>query len=273
MKKTLLGAVSAVALLGAASLALAQTPPQVSAIGPTDLFQDVVGGYGQVQSWFVNALTLANYAATQPGNNPENAIVGGDFSTNLFQDGTSVGSVAGTITYVADQWAAWGGTTTVITGTQQADAPAGYLDSLRINKASGTGGTVPACVVQEIPSANSYRFQGQTAEFDFHAKAGAGFSSATSALAVSIVYGTGTDVDRPDQRGQQPRGADHDGMAALYRGGADPRDRDRNRSRDLLHPGRQRRLDRLVRVHRRAVGAEYRADQRGRHGRRGAAGQ
>jgi hypothetical protein len=147
-------------------------------------------------SCFATSATLSAYGQSIAGGNAENALIGGDFGTNLFQDGTSVGSVSTTITYVADQWAAWGGSTTVITGTQQtgaADIPVSYAASLRINKASGTGGTIPACVLQEISSADSTKFQSQTAEFDFHVKAGAGFSAAGSALNVSIVYGTGTD--------------------------------------------------------------------------------
>jgi hypothetical protein len=178
-------------------LALAQVypPPQVTSIGPTDLFQDVVGGAAVTGNVYANALQVGTYGQTLAGGNPENILVGGDMGTNLFQDGASVGSITTTITYTADQWAAWSGAATTLTVTQQTgatDITAGFTASLRVNKGSGAG-VVPACILQEVLSADSVRFQGTTAEFDFHAKAGPNFSAASSNLNVSIVYGTGTD--------------------------------------------------------------------------------
>ena len=187
-------AAASIALLASFGLASGQPiVPQVQSIGPTDLFQDVVGGQAQMGNTYAPALMLGAYSQSLSGGNSENTIVGGDFGINLFQDGTSVASISTTPTYVADQWAAFSGTSTTLTGSQQtgaADITLAYAGSLRIAR-TGTG-VLQSCVAQEIDSANSTRYQGQTAEFDFHALAGAGFSSATSSLSVIIVQGTGT---------------------------------------------------------------------------------
>jgi hypothetical protein len=132
-------------------LALAQVypPPQVTSIGPADLFQDVVGGSAVTGNVYANALQVGTYGQTLPGGNPENVLVGGDMGTNLFQDGASVGSITTTITYTADQWAAWSGAATTLTVTQQTgatDITAGFTASLRVNKGSGAG-VIPACIL------------------------------------------------------------------------------------------------------------------------------
>lgn len=60
MKKIIL-ALSAFAFIGVASLAIAQTVivPQVLNVGPTDLFQDVVGGQPQSNSKYATAAQIA----------------------------------------------------------------------------------------------------------------------------------------------------------------------------------------------------------------------
>jgi hypothetical protein len=202
MKNLFRSTLGAVAIAGLfASAALAQTSPannqptapQVQSINPGDLFQDVPNGFPSAQSQYAPASLLGNYSASLAGNNPTNDLIGGDFSSNLFQDGTSVGSITTSATYVADQWAAFSGTSTTLTGAQEtaaADIPAGFNASLRITR-SGAG-ILQSCVAQIIPYDNVIRYQGQTAEFDFHALAGSGFSSASSQLQVLVVTGTGT---------------------------------------------------------------------------------
>ena len=182
-------------LLLVAGTASAQTYPipQLPSVGSGDLFQDVQNGVPSVPSTYVSATTLGNYAATLPGNNAENTLIGGDFSLNLFQRGTSVVVASpANVTYTADRWFAWGGTNTPVTVSQSTDAPTNFLDSVKINKASGTG-VKQVCFAQEVESANATRYQGLTAELSFHAKAGSGFSAANSNLAVYILTGTGTD--------------------------------------------------------------------------------
>lgn len=186
------------AIVGAGAIALAQTIsiPTVQAIGPTDLFQDVVGGVPVAGNVYASAAQLGNYSATLPGNNAENALVGGDATTNLFQRTTSVAIASpGTLAYTADRWAAWGGTNSPVTVSKQTgatDITSGFGASFRVNKPSGAG-VVQICVGQEIESVNTYRFQGNTAQFVFHAKAGSTFSAASSNLAVYVLTGTTAD--------------------------------------------------------------------------------
>jgi hypothetical protein len=197
MKKTLLGAI-ALGLLGV-GLAVAQTPyvPQVQSIGPTDLFQDVVGGNPQAASYYAPANMLANYAMGQPGNNPENALIGGDASTNLFDYGTTGSSVTTTVTYGGpDRWAYWSGASTAMTVSRDStagDLPTGAKYAFKMARTSGQTGVVQVCKMQEVESVNSYQFAGQTAELDFHAVTGANFSPTNGNIQAYIITGTGTD--------------------------------------------------------------------------------
>lgn len=202
MKKHLIGLVAG--LLAVASMAQAQTVtppgipvPQVQSIGPNDLFPDIVGGQPSAQSYYAPGALIGTYGATLAGGNYDNALIGGDFSTNLFQRGTSVSTAGSTyyVAYGADRWFTWGGTSTPTTMTQQtgaSDIPAGASASYRINKGSLTG-AAQICTSQVVESANAYRFQGQTAEFTFEALAGSTFSAASSNLAVYVSYGTVAD--------------------------------------------------------------------------------
>lgn len=190
--KGLLGGAIAV---GIVALALAQSipVPQVTQINPTDLFHDIPLGQPVAGNVYAPAPLLGNYSATLPGNNSENDLIGGDFGKNLFQDGATVSTIATTPTYVADQWAAFSGTSTTIGGAQEtgaADIPYGYTASLRLTR-SGSG-ILQSCVAQEVSTQDSVRYQGLTAEIDFHALAGSGFSAANDALSVFLVQGTGT---------------------------------------------------------------------------------
>lgn len=198
---------SAIALLAFSNSVIAQTPgspgflppsaPIVPAISPSDLFNDIPLGYPTAGNQYVTATQLGTYPGTLSGGNSENALIGADFTTNLFQNGTSVvlASPAAVAYSAADEWFVWGGTNTPITSSQQTgatDIPSGYGATLRINKASGAG-VVQVCVGQEIRTANAIRFQGQTVEFDLgHIKAGPTFSAANSTLAAYVLTGTGT---------------------------------------------------------------------------------
>jgi hypothetical protein len=176
-----LAGLASAALLAGGYAVVAQMPPII-----------LPNGQPTPQSQYVSGATLMNAAGTQPGNNPANDLIGGDFGTNLFQDGTSVGTITTSATYVADQWFAFSGTSTTIGGAQEtgaADIPAGYTASLRITR-SGSG-VIQSCVGQIIPGSNVARYQGQTMEIDAHALAGAGFSAANSNLTFIQVQGTG----------------------------------------------------------------------------------
>lgn len=198
MKKyTILGA--ACGLLALMAIAGAQTigVPQVQSIGPNDLFQDIVSGVPQAQNQYAPAALLGNYSQTLSGNNPENALIGGDATTNLWQRATSGSSVTTTITYGGpDRWAYWSGTGTAMTVSRSStsgDIPATYQYGFKMARTAAQTGVVQMCMIQEVESVNSYAFSGNTAEIDFHAATGANFSAASANMTVYLITGTGTD--------------------------------------------------------------------------------
>ena len=194
MKKLLAaGAAILIALGGDVAVGQSISVPQVQSIGPSDLFQDIQGGQPRAQSYYATVPLMANLGATYPGNNPTNDIIGGDFGSNLYQDGASVTNISTTVAYVADQWFAFSGTSTALTGAQEtsaADIPTGYSASERISRTGA--GILQSCVGTIIAANNVQRYQGQTAEFDFHALANASFSPASGAVSVILVQGTST---------------------------------------------------------------------------------
>lgn len=140
----------------------------------------------------VNSLRASDRASA--GSAWRNALIGGDFGTNLWQRGTSVGSITTTASYTADRWIAWSGTSTTMSVAQDSTAAEKPGTFTLAAKVARTGaGVVQTCFAQEVESANAQRFAGQTAELDFSAYSGAGFSAASGLLQVYILYGTGTD--------------------------------------------------------------------------------
>lgn len=122
-----------------------------------------------------------------------NALIGGDFGTNLWQRGTSIG-VAAPVAYTADRWFGWAGASSAVTVAQDVTAgevPEGFLRSARVTH--GGAGLTPICLAQVVESTSAVGFAGQVPEVDFWAKGGSGFSAAGSTLFVNINYGTGTD--------------------------------------------------------------------------------
>jgi len=198
-KKLLAGVLAATALIGGIALAQTISVPQVQSIGSTDLIQIIPRGQPSAQSQYASAALLGNYSETLSGNNPENALIGGDSTTNLWQRATTGSSVTTTTTYGGpDRWAYWSGTATAMTvsrTTTAADLPAAgtFKSGFKMARTSGQTGVLPVCMIQALESANSYQFSGQTAEIDFHATAGANFSAANSVMTAYLVSGTGTD--------------------------------------------------------------------------------
>lgn len=145
------------------------------------------------ESATVNQLRAS--VTAQPGTNGyRNALIGGDFTQNLWTRGSSVGSITTPYLYTANNWFDWNGTSSTASVAQDstaAEKPATVLYAAKIAR-TGTG-VVQNCFGQEVESTSSYRFAGNTAELDFNVYAGAGFSAAGGALQVYILYGTGTD--------------------------------------------------------------------------------
>lgn len=183
------------ALLATAALAQSITLPQVTSIGPTDLFQDIPSGVPTAQSVYAPAPLLGNYSQTLPGNNPENLLIGGDATTNLWQRATTGASVTTTTTYGGpDRWAYTSGTNTAMTVSRVSTAgevAAGSLYGFKVARTAAQTGVVQVCISQAVESANSYLAAGQTMELDVNIATGSTFSGTGVALYIS--YGTGSD--------------------------------------------------------------------------------
>jgi hypothetical protein len=125
----------------------------------------------------------------------KNFVINGGL--DIWQRGTSF---TGTAPYYnADRWngaragavagATWSQQT--INGDLGTTPPQGVLYSLRVSRDSGNTSTAIIETANGLDSANSIPLAGQTVVVSFYAKAGANFSSASNALAVKLVTGTG----------------------------------------------------------------------------------
>lgn len=77
---------------------------------------------------------------------------------------------------------------------QSASLPSGFANSLRVQRDNANAGTGACWVTQTFENEASTPFQGQAVVLSFWAKAGANFSAASSALAVNLISGTGTEA-------------------------------------------------------------------------------
>jgi hypothetical protein len=120
-----------------------------------------------------------------------NAFINGGF--DIWQRGTSIASTASPVTgtYTADRFRI--NQNTGRTVSRQSSALTGIQYCARVQRDSGNTGTGGITFGCDLESADSYRFAGQTVTFSFYARAGANYSSASSALTISVVTGTGTD--------------------------------------------------------------------------------
>ena len=192
LKKVLLSAASALALLGSFSVALAQVaPPQVSSVGGSDLFQDIVGGYAQQGNVYASGALLSGTF----GGGGENYLIGGDFTQNLFQRGTgaiTMGTGA-TVIYGADRFFGWqsvAGSTSFTTARSSLAAalPTGVKYALAMVLANSQTGTAQVCIGQEIPSSNALFLAGHTVALDYNMYVGA--TATFTAVNSYIIYGT-----------------------------------------------------------------------------------
>lgn len=191
----LLAGAALLATLGPVQRAVSQGMVQVTNLAGTE---QISLNYPCTVSCFATSATLASYSQSLPGGNFDNAIIGGDSDTNLYQRATTGASVTTTLTYGGpDRWAYWSGTNTAMTvsrTTTAGDLPATktFASAFKMARTSGQTGVVQVCMMQVIESANSFRFSGQTAEIDFHATAGANFSAASSQMTAYLITGTGS---------------------------------------------------------------------------------
>jgi hypothetical protein len=125
-----------------------------------------------------------------------NAIINGGM--DIWQRGTST-NITSTYAYSADRWqvAASGASGTLGTVTRQAVSDTTNLPTIqycaRVQRTAGSTATQAPVLNLSLESSDSYRFAGQTVTVSYYARAGANYSSASSALAYYLFSGTGTD--------------------------------------------------------------------------------
>jgi hypothetical protein len=123
----------------------------------------------------------------------KNACINGGF--DIWQRGTSVALVASASNYTADRWVGYSSNTGTV--SRQATGDTTNLPFIqycaRVQRTSGQTGTAIPYLVSSFESVNSIPYAGKTISFSFYARAGANYSSASSALSIFLAQGSGTD--------------------------------------------------------------------------------
>jgi hypothetical protein len=113
---------------------------------------------------------------------------------DIWQRGTSSTGIGTAKTFLADRWFAnSGGAGTTFAYTQSTSVPTGFQYATKIQRTAANTGTNTIYFQQDIETKDSIPFAGQTVTISLYAKAGANFSSASNALSINLVSGTGTD--------------------------------------------------------------------------------
>jgi hypothetical protein len=121
-----------------------------------------------------------------------NGIINGGF--DIWQRGTSIANDASYTKYCADRFQVnRAGLATGATISRQSSSLTGIQYAARVQRDNGNTNTGAIYFLTALESADSYRFAGQSVTISFYARAGANYSSASSALSVRVDYGTGTD--------------------------------------------------------------------------------
>ena len=157
-----------------------------------------VGTNGQVLTADSTAATGLAWATASSGSTNvagKNGVLNSQF--NVWQRGTS-GSASGTSAgtgYNADRW--WNYYAGTMTVSRQATGDTTNLPFIqycaRIQRNSGQTSATSIYHGQDFETLNSIAYAGKTVAFSFYARKGANFSGASSALALSVQSGTGTD--------------------------------------------------------------------------------
>jgi len=133
----------------------------------------------------VNLLQTSTLSA-QAG---KNGVINGGM--DIWQRGTS--STTTSNDYVADRWQKYVAGISGRTYSRQSSGLTGIQYGMRIARDNLNSSTSGLSLFYNFESADSYRFAGKAVTISFYAKAGANYSSASSALGVQLAYGTGTD--------------------------------------------------------------------------------
>lgn len=138
-------------------------------------------------AWDSTSAQPISLSTTAPG---YNAIINGAF--DIWQRGTSATINALNTYKTADRWVAYRNNGNA-TESRQTAGLTGFSYCGRYQRNASNAATDIIWAVQSIETSNSIIFAGKSATLSFYARAGANFSSASSALKVQVVSGTGTD--------------------------------------------------------------------------------
>lgn len=147
---------------------------------------------GNVTSATANPADVA-----MPSMGYKNILIGGDFSTNPWQRGTSFTITPSTFAYQADRWISSGGPPLSISKITGIGLP-GFGAAMRVQRPAGNAVENGGILAQAIRSANVIPLQGKTVTLSLWLRAGANFS-ANPGLAnpggVTIDFRCGTGLD------------------------------------------------------------------------------
>jgi hypothetical protein len=152
-----------------------------------------VGNNGETLVADSSTSTGLRYTAGNPIANP---VINSCY--DIWQRGTSVSIPASsTAVYAADRWSINTNANQAFTFSRQTTSDTTNLPFIqycgRIQRNSGQTGTSTMAVATSLETINSIPFVGKTVTMSFYARAGANYSAASSALAVYLQTGTGTD--------------------------------------------------------------------------------
>jgi hypothetical protein len=116
----------------------------------------------------------------------KNRVINGGMQ--IAQRGTSFSY--GAQNYTLDRWSGVGFASAV---SQSTDVPAGFRNSIKVQRPAANTATSPFVISQCIESNNCYDLSSQSVTLSFWAKAGANFSAASSNLIAQIYTGTVAD--------------------------------------------------------------------------------
>lgn len=152
----------------------------------------VIGTANVTSNLAVGGTTLSINGNNITPFNFRNKIINGNMVIDQRNSGNSTYLTTANNVYTVDRW--WGqvaANTTNCTITRATDGPAGYLNSLKVQRTSGNTGTSAITTGQIIESFNCYDLQSQNITLSFWAKAGANLSNST--LNITVKSGTTAD--------------------------------------------------------------------------------
>lgn len=147
------------------------------------------------QTELLTTQNIANFvsANSRNGSGFTNLLIGGDFTINPFQRGTSFTGISNGATYTADRFAVVAGSSSLISVSQATiSSVAGFTGALQVGRTTGASITSAVTLVQALDTNSSLLCQGQQVTLSFWAVAGSSFSAASSGLALAITTGSGT---------------------------------------------------------------------------------